>query len=216
MFATSTSTVLVLAAIAASPAPSTTEVVVAGVQARIDATTDLQAKVEQELTVASLGRTIRAAGTVAFKKPGKMRWNLDGDEPQVIVADGETIWFFQPEDEQVLKARFETAFRSTTPISFLTGVGRIADDFEVAITKRGADRITLSLKPRRDAADLGRLQLDVDPRTYDIVAAEVVDPVGNVTRLSFSDLRRNSGVDDSLFRFEVPPGVDVVEAPIGY
>jgi len=34
--------------------------------------------------------------------------------------------------------------------------------------------------------------------------------------LRFSDLQRNRGVDDSLFRFDVPPGVDVIEAPIGY
>ena len=218
MIATSTAvmTVVMLAVLGASPVPSTTDLVVAGVQARLDATSDFEAVVEQELTVASLGRTIRAAGTVAFKKPGKMRWNLGGDEPQVIVADGETIWFFQPEDEQVLKARFESAFRSTTPISFLTGVGRIEEDFEVEIASREADRIKLALQPRRRDADLGGLRLEVDPRTYDIVAAEVVDPVGNVTRLSFSEMRRNGGIEDSVFRFEVPAGIDVIEAPMGY
>ena len=37
--------------------------------------------------------------------------------------------------------------------------------------------------------------------------------LGNVTRLSFSNLKRGVGVDDDKFVFRVPPGVDVVEAP---
>jgi len=43
----------------------------------------------------------------------------------------------------------------------------------------------------------------------------VTDPVGNRTRLFFTDLKRNAGLSDEAFRFEVPAGVDVVEAPIG-
>ena len=57
------------------------------------------------------------------------------------------------------------------------------------------------------------LVLDVGPQTYDIIAAEVTDPLGNVTRLAFSNLRRDVGLDDSKFTFDVPPGTDVVEPP---
>jgi outer membrane lipoprotein-sorting protein len=44
----------------------------------------------------------------------------------------------------------------------------------------------------------------------------VRDPLGNLTKLEFSNLRRNTGLGDALFRFDVPAGVDVIEAPIGY
>ena len=165
--------------------------------------------------MASLGRPVEADGTVAFKKPGMMRWQLDGDEPQVIVADGQTIWFYQIDEQQVLKAPFASAFRSTTPISFLVGVGRIAEDFDVEILSRDAAQINLALQPRHGSGDFGQLRLGVDAQSYEIVSAEVVDAVGNVTHLSFSEQRRNSGLPDSEFRFEVPAGVDVVEAPLG-
>ena len=52
--------------------------------------------------------------------------------PQTVVADGTTLWLYQPKEQQVMKAPFDAAFRSTTPISFLTGVGRITDDFSRA------------------------------------------------------------------------------------
>jgi outer membrane lipoprotein carrier protein len=144
-----------------------------------------------------------------------MRWMLQNDEPQVIVADGTTLWFYQPEERQVLKAPFRAAFRSTTPVSFLTGVGRIDDDFNVTLEGRNEREIYLQLVPKRDGGEIGRLKLTVDAATFDIVAAEVRDPLGNLTRLRFTDLQRNGGLADSLFQFEVPPGVDVVEAPIG-
>jgi len=72
-----------------------------------------------------------------------------------------------------------------------------------------------SLAPRKGESELGRLRLSVDARSYDIIGAEIVDPLGNTTRLRFSDLHRNTGVDEAQFHFEVPPGVDVIEAPIG-
>jgi len=189
--------------------------VVRRVQERLDATKDFTAAVDQELVVASAGKSLRATGTVAFKKPGRMRWNLSGTNPQVIVADGTTLWFYQPDEQQVLKAPFQAAFRSTTPISFLTGVGRLGADFDVTLEGETDGVVRLALRPRKAAGELGRLQLAVDARSYDIVGAEVFDPVGNITRLRFSDLRRNTGMDDTQFRFEIPPGVDVIEAPIG-
>jgi outer membrane lipoprotein carrier protein len=190
--------------------------IVRDVQARIDATRDLKASVHQELVVASAGRTLEADGTVAYKRPGKMLWKLNNEEEQVIVADGSTLWFYQPEERQVLKAPFEAAFHSTTPISFLTGVGRIKDDFEVSLVGEKDGTLLLALVPRKRENDLGRLVLTVEKGSYDIVGAEVRDPLGNVTRLQFSKLERNSGLPDSYFHFEVPPGVDVIEAPIGH
>src|SRR3990172_5712324 len=77
-------------------------------------------------------------------------------------------------------------------------------------------QVLLALTPRNNSGDVGRLRLTVAASSYDIVGAEIHDPAGNVTRLRFSDLQRNRGVDDSLFRFDVPPGVDVLEAPIVY
>jgi outer membrane lipoprotein carrier protein len=210
---------LALAGIVATPSPAAHAVpvpeAVRRVQERLDATKDFTATVDQELVVASAGKTLHATGTVAFKRPGRMRWSLTDGAPQVIVADGTTLWFYQPDEHQVLKAPFQAAFRSSTPISFLTGVGRLAEDFDVTLDGNGDGVLYLALRPRRGEGELGRLRLTVDAQSYDIVGAEIVDPVGNITRLRFSNLRRNAGLDDTQFQFAVPPGVDVVEAPIG-
>lgn len=217
-------TALLLAALAprAGGAALGVDDIVRRVQERYDATRDFTADVAQEMTIASLGKTTTAHGTVAFKKPGKMRWELTQGEPQLIVADGHTLWLYQPKEHQVLKAPFDSAFRSGTPISFLTGVGRIAQDFEVSLDGESSKEagaqgavVYLLLVPRRDAASVGRLRLTVARDTGDIRGAEVSDPLGNVSRLQFDHVQRNVGVADDQFVFEVPPGVDVISAPVG-
>lgn len=206
-------------------APADVAAIVHKVQARYDETRDFMAGVTQEMTVASLGRTVTSHGTIAFKKPGRLRLELTDNDPQTVVADGTTLWFYQPSERQVLKAPFNAAFRSSTPISFLTGVGRISDDFEARLPDAGTEdgtnaptapgEIVLLLTPRRADGDVGNLWLTVTADTFDIRGAEVHDPLGNVSRLRFDNIRRNTGVADDHFVFRVPPGVDVINAPLG-
>ena len=91
----------------------------------------------------------------------------------------------------------------------------MSEDFDVTLAGEGEGQVRLALKPRKGEGELGRLQISVDAQSYDIVGAEIVDPLGNTTRLRFGDLRRNTGLDEAQFHFVVPPGVDVIEAPIG-
>jgi outer membrane lipoprotein carrier protein len=145
-----------------------------------------------------------------------MRWELDHDAPQVIVADGNTLWLYQPKEHQVIKAPFDAAFRSSTPISFLTGVGRLAQDFDVSLDGTNADGglVYLMLVPRRDSTGVGKLRLTVASDSGEIRGAEIFDPLGNVSRLQFTDIRRNQDLPDKNFVFEVPPGVDVITPPV--
>ena len=69
----------------------------------------------------------------------------------------------------------------------------------------------LSLDSKHDAEAVGRLTLAVDAATFDIVRATVSDPLGNITRLRFTNITRNIPLPDSLFQLSIPDGVDIVE-----
>lgn len=185
------------------------------VQERYDATESFTADVVQSMKVASLDKTLTSHGTVAFKKPGRMRWEFNKRERQLIIADGEMLWFYRPDEQQVFKAPFDRAFRSSTPISFLTGVGSIVADFTATLDGSSADGsiIYLLLVPKQAASDVGQLRLFVDRDEADIRGAEVRDPLGNVSTLEFNHLRRNVSLDDDRFVFEVPKDVDIITAP---
>ena len=196
---------------AGCPDPAT---IVKKLQERYDETRTFHAKVRQEMKVASLGVSDVMDGSVVFKKPGKMRWDFAAPRAQQIVSDGTTLWVYQPDDRQVLKAPFRAAFVSTTPVSFLLGVGRITDEFRPEADVRGctAERLYVSLKAK-SSEDVGALAFGVARSTYDIVEAAVTDPLGNVTTLTFTDIVRNGDEPDATFAFEVPPGIDIITPP---
>ena len=186
--------------------------VVKKLQARYDATTDFTADFSQEVEVVTLGQKLKSSGKVNFKRPGRMRWDFLEPDKQTIVADGTTLWVHQPQHKQVLKAPFKAAFQSATPLSFLFGVGELAEDFNASLLDSDSGMLRVKLLPKQDR-EIGVLVLGVDPKSYDIVAAEVTDPLGNVTRLEFVNMKRDVGLKESEFTFTAPPGTDVVEPP---
>jgi len=193
------------------------EAIAGRIQARYDDTRDLTAEFTQEMRIQAGGQVLRSKGRMYFQKPGRMRWDYESPEAQTIVADGKYLWIHQPEDHQVLRAPLEQAFQSQTPVSFLLGVARIGQDFDPKLLPRGeGGGVRLELRPRaEEGGALGLLILEVDPDSFDLRAATVKDPLGNVTEVRLIDPRRNRGVDPSLFHFERPPGTDLIEAPPG-
>ncbi|MGH8009038.1 MAG: outer membrane lipoprotein chaperone LolA [Candidatus Binatia bacterium] len=184
--------------------------VVKQLQARYDSTTGFRADFTQEVESAMLGQKVESRGKVFFKKPGRMLWEFS-EPPQTLVSDGTSFWFYQPAEKQVIKTPFQQAFSSSTPASFLLGVGRLAQDFTIALKGEREGIYNLRLTPKKDPEAVGFLDLAVSAKTFDILQATVTDPLGNITRLRFSNIDRTASLEDTLFRFTAPPGVDVVE-----
>ena len=187
------------------------QTVVKKLQARYDATAGFRADFTQEVRSATLGQKIAARGQVYFRKPGRMRWEFVEPE-QLLVSDGKFLWLYQPSEKQVIKTPFESAFRSNTPASFLLGIGRIDQDFTVSLTNETQETYSLRLMPKKNPEAIGSLDLEVTTKTFDIIQATITDPLGNTTRLWFSNINRKVPLKDALFLFTIPPGVDVVDA----
>jgi outer membrane lipoprotein carrier protein len=199
----------------ADPGPGEALLVARRVQERYDRFQDLSADFAQEMRLRAGGQILRSRGRMYFARPGRMRWEYETPEVQTIVADGEHLWIHQPEDNQVLRAPLERAFQSQTPVSFLFGLARIERDFSPSLLPPGEDGgVRLALEPRaEEGGALGELVLEVDPATWDLRAATVVDPLGNRTEVRLIDPKRNRGVEEARFVFERPPGTDLLEAP---
>ncbi len=185
--------------------------VVTKLQARYDSTAGFRADFRQEVESATLGQKVAARGHVYFRKPGRMRWEFVEPE-QLMVSDGKTFWLYQPAEKQVLKTPFQSAFQSNTPVSFLLGIGRIDQDFTASLTKETQETYSLRLLAKKDPEAIGSLDLEVTTKTFDIIQATITDPLGNTTRLWFSNIDRKAPLTDELFLFTIPSGVDVVDA----
>lgn len=183
------------------------------VQTRYGALRDLTAAFAQESRVASLGRTRTRAGRLFFQAPGRMRWEYDGPDPQLIVADGKQLWFHRPERRQVVVQPMDAAFTRQTPLLFLFGRGDFAAEFtweERELAPGAGGMVSIALRPRVEAPDLSRLVLEVVAGECRLAGTIVEDAFGNVTHLGFSGERVNTGLAAGLFDFVPPRGAEVV------
>jgi chaperone LolA len=173
---------------------------------------DLTARFRQTSTIAAAAQVQQASGSLAVKRPGKMRWEYAEPEPRLFVTDGNTFWVYSPDDKQVLVQETKGAL-GATPLAFLMGAGDLRKDFQIREVAHaaGAGKTTLlDLRPVKPSATLARLVLEVDLASSLIVQATVFDAVGNTIVLALSDQRLNAGVPDSRFTFVPPPGVKVM------
>ncbi|HZP42908.1 MAG TPA: outer membrane lipoprotein chaperone LolA [Candidatus Binatia bacterium] len=181
-------------------------------QERYEATRTLAAEFTQTVESPTLSAPLVSHGTVAFEKPNRMRWDYAPPDAQTIVGDGDSLWIYQAEEKQVIKAPLGEAFRASTPVTFLAGLGRVERDFDASLVKDGGSAWVLQLVPKKDAG-IGTLFLTVRKADASVEEAKITDPLGTTTRIRFSNEKRNAPLDRGLFQFTPPPGVDVVRPP---
>jgi outer membrane lipoprotein carrier protein len=190
---------------------SSAESVVDALQKSYDATVDFVADFRQETEVKSLGRSLKASGKVSFKRPGKMYWNYETPKGQFVVADGKHLFFYQPEQNQVIKSPLKNAFRGDIPLSFLLGLGNLKKDFNATLKGSDESQNIVRLEPKGEAGGYNEILIGVSKSSSDILWVSVRDAASNLTTLRFSGMRKGVGVKDSVFQVQIPNGADVVE-----
>ena len=205
-------------AIASGDAPSASDqrnekldAILKRIQTHYQKTISLKAKFSENIAAAD-GRNRERSGMVYYRKPGKMRWDFGGPEAETIVSDGQELYTYAPDLNQVMKAPLDRVFKSSAPVAFLLGVGDIKRDFKASIPASppsdGLVHVALTPKSGGEVIELG-----LDPHSYDLVWMKIADQLGNTTTLHLDEIHTNVALNDSLFVFEPPKGADIVEAP---
>lgn len=185
--------------------------IVREVQRRYDETREYSADFRQTTEYRTLDRRVEGGGRVFFSKPAKMLWRYQEPDGQFVLSDGRHLYFYQPAERQVIKTALGSVFRSDLPLSFLLGVGDLERDFRSELMDSTDDGHRLKLFPRKAESGVREIDLTVDPGTHDIRQVLIEDGGGNRWTFRFENIRRGVGLDPSVFRLEVPQGVDIVE-----
>jgi outer membrane lipoprotein carrier protein len=174
-------------------------------------TNSFTANFTEEITTVG-APTRKRSGTVSFRKPGRMLWDFQDPEKQTIVSDGETLYSYDPDLNQVVETPLKQALKSSSATSFLLGIGNINRDFKAAFPDppKTTGLVDLIL----DAKTGGyKIEVGLDPKTYNLTTLTLTDQLGDVTKVDFSDIRDNVALPDSTFAFKAPAGADIVTAP---
>lgn len=184
---------------------------ISGVESHYQDFSDLKADFIQQSYFTGLGERVVSKGNVHFKKPGMMDWRYEQPEKQQFVADGSTLWFFQPDLNQVTLGDFTEAFDSDLPVSFLLGVGRLSENFALESACSSEEGIILKLVPKQQDPNLDQFYLLVRKLDHVPVGAKIIDIGGNETIITFHKLALNVGLKKEQFSFKIPRGVDIID-----
>lgn len=149
-----------------------------------------------------------ASGILQFSRPGKFRWIYQKPHQQQIVGDGDKLWVFDPDLNQVtVKPLKETL--GNTPASLLAG----SNDLEQYFTLKddGSDRGVEWLEAKPKEQDNPFRSVRIGFREQVPAAMEMQDHFGNVTLIRFGRFERNSKFAPEHFRFVPPKGADVLQ-----
>src|SRR5215468_7781886 len=161
--------------------------IVESLQKNYDATVDFIADFRQETEVKTLNRKLKASGKLYFKRPGKMLWRYEEPKGQFVLADGKNLYFYQPDQNQVIKSPLKNAFRGDIPLSFLLGLGNLKKDFNATLQSSDQNQYVLRLEPKGEAGGFSEILLAVNKASFDIVWVSVRDAANNVTTMRFSN-----------------------------
>ena len=148
-----------------------------------------------------------SSGTFEFLRPNRFRFDYAKPYEQQIVADGQKVWLFDTDLNQVTERPMDKALGST-PAAMLAG-GSLDKDFSLKAQADEGDLHWVQAMPK--VADSTYKSLRVAFRGKDLAALEIVDAFGQRSRLDFSRVESNVAIAPSRFTFTPPAGAAVLK-----
>jgi outer membrane lipoprotein carrier protein len=173
-----------------------------------------EADFEQTYRNRLLDRNRETKGHVWLRPPSKMRWEYAPPSKNLIVADGRTLFVYEPEPNQVVKMPVSGS-ELPSVMAFLTGGRNLSVDYDVRevhreqLTPRG--QAGLELRPKAPSSVISRVVLVISRQTGKVQRTVLVEPEGNTNTFVWSKVKTNVTIPNRQFTFTPPAGVRVVE-----
>lgn len=169
------------------------------------------ARFHQESTLKAMDITDNAEGRLLIKHPDKMRWEYETPEKQLVITNGEDLWIFRPEDNQVMIGSAPEFFKGGKGASFMSDIRRIRKHFGVTLASvKEGEYYLLKLIPRDEKLDLVSILMRISAATFEVTEVTTENSYGDRTLIRFDGYRFNIQPRDAEFAFAIPDDADVV------
>ena len=179
----------------------------ATLEAFLDDVHSLTADFRQEIWTADQRLLQTETGTFSLERPNRFRWLYKEPTELTVVADGAQLWIYDVELEQVTVAPFDASV-GVSPAMLLSGDRSVREGFDVVDSYPAEGFQWVKLTPKIGGGDFSSVLIAFDGTTPRRL--ELVDGLNQVTRIELDNLAVNPDLDENIFEFDVPPGVDVI------
>jgi outer membrane lipoprotein carrier protein len=172
----------------------------------------LQGSFDQRVYDPNGRQSEQSSGTVKLSAPRQFRWEYLKPSPQLIVADGDQVWLYDPDLEQVTVHK-QSLEEQQSPLAVLIDPTELDRRYRVAEAGASGGLSWLSLAPKAgEEAPFQKARLGFG--AAGLTRMELFDALGQRTVIAFSPWQRNPRFAANTFRFTPPKGTDVVGTPV--
>jgi outer membrane lipoprotein carrier protein len=147
-----------------------------------------------------------SSGQFEFVRPNRFRFSYAKPFEQQVVADGQKVWLYDVDLNQVTVRPMAQAL-GATPAALLAG-GTLDKEFELKAAPAADGLEWVQATPRAKDGPIKTLRVGF--KGSSLAALEIVDAFGQRSLLRFSGLEQNIALPDSTFQFTPPKGADVI------
>jgi outer membrane lipoprotein carrier protein len=161
---------------------------------------------EQYTPPGSPGRV--ESGTLALRKPGRMRWDYEKPKGKLFVSDGKNLWLYTPADNRVEKMKLQESEDMRAPLAFLLGKLNFDKEFRNMQARPEGDGMRITAEPASDKLPYSRVEFVVSSGSI-IREVKVTGYDRSILEFTFQQEKMDPPLDSKLFRFQPPPGAVV-------
>lgn len=148
-------------------------------------------------------------GEFSLARPDRLYWYTEPPYEQAIYVNNDTIWVYEADLEQATRQPVTDQWEQS-PALILTGTEeQLGQRYRVEQTRDSEEGQRYELTPRADNSSISSMTVSFQGRYP--VSIRLVDSFNQTTLVSFENVELNVDLDDSVFEFDPPDGVDVIE-----
>lgn len=189
----------------AQAAPASQQAAVSNLNKLLSNTKSMTANFTQSVQGGKNNRSF--SGTMQVQRPNQFRWQVAGSAAQLIVGNGNTLWVYDKDLNQVTRQKTSNQIGDTPALLLSGNPSTIASSFNVAQPQ--ANKNYYVLTPKSGNANFKKLHIAFNGGNP--VAMALEDNLGQTTTINFSNIKRNVGIPASQFNFVPPKGADVID-----
>lgn len=149
-----------------------------------------------------------SSGTFSFSRPGKFRWAYTQPYQQLLVANGEKLWIYDPDLNQVIIKKLGTAL-GESPAAILFGNNQLTENFTLKNMAKRDGLEWLDARPKNKDSAFEYVSIGLRNGLPEVM--ELHDGFGQTSVLKFQNWVRNPPLNTSEFQFTPPRDADVFE-----
>ncbi len=171
---------------------------------------DFAANLTQEKRISLLKNTIISHGVIAFKRPDKVLIELFDPDPCLMVVDGNSLWLFFKRER--VAQRYSVGNNPLLKRYLMILENPFEGEWgKLTLIEKEGDFVVLDVIPEEAESIFSKITLWVSTQNWLVKKLALYEKSGDLTILSYENIRVNTGIPDSHFTVDLPADVEILQ-----